>query len=52
MRFCDKAILLHNGDIVAAGNVWDVVTPANVKKVYGMDIAIEDIHGRPRVIVL
>ena len=52
MRFCDKSVLLYNGDIVAAGNTWDVVTPENVKMVYGIDIAIEDIYGRPRVIVL
>jgi iron complex transport system ATP-binding protein len=52
MRFCDKAVLLFNGDIISAGNVWDVITPENIEKVYGMEIAIEDIHGRPRVIVL
>lgn len=52
MRFCDKAVLLNKGNIVAAGDVWDVITPENIKKVYDMDIAIPDIYGRPRVVVL
>lgn len=52
MRFCDKAVLLNKGEIVAAGDVWDVVTPDNIKSVYGMDAAILDVYGRPRVIIL
>ncbi len=52
MRFCDKAVLLDDGDIVAAGDVWDVVTPENIKTVYGIDAEILDVFGRPRVIIL
>ncbi|WII10005.1 ABC transporter ATP-binding protein [Methanomassiliicoccales archaeon LGM-DZ1] len=52
MRYCDKAVILDGGVIVAAGKTEDVITPKIVKEVYGVDVIIDRNYGRPRVIVL
>ena len=52
LKFCDKVILMQDGRITAAGMTEDVITPDNVKSVYGVDIAIDRNYGRPHVIVL
>jgi len=52
LRFCDKAVLLHEGVIVAAGPVRMVLTAENIKKVYGIDVVIDESYSRPRVIIL
>lgn len=51
MRFCDKVILLHNGEIMAAGSTRMVLTPDNIKKTYGVDCIVDDSYGRPRVLI-
>lgn len=35
-RFCDRLVLLDRGRLVAAGNVANVLTPANLRSVYGV----------------
>ena len=52
MRFCDKAVILSGGKIIAAGDVEEVITPENIKKAYGVDIAIDRNYGRSHVIVI
>lgn len=37
VRFADHILLLHEGQIFAQGSVQDVVTPANLAHVYGID---------------
>lgn len=39
-RYCDQLILLCEGRVVAAGKVQEVLTPANIRKVYGVDAAV------------
>ncbi|MDR1690805.1 MAG: ABC transporter ATP-binding protein [Candidatus Methanoplasma sp.] len=52
MRFCDRIILLSEGRIVAAGPTRTVLTPANIKNVYGVDSVIDESYRRPRVLIL
>ena len=47
-RFSDFIIMLKDGKIFAVGKPDEAVTPENVRRVYGVDVAI---FGNPRVIV-
>ena len=51
LDFSDKAILLHNGQIVAQGKPEDIITPDNIKKVYGVKAKIVYVDGSPKVIL-
>jgi iron complex transport system ATP-binding protein len=37
VRFADHLVLLHEGQLFAQGSVDDVITPANLAHVYGID---------------
>ena len=52
MRFCDKAVILSDGEVRAAGVIEDVVTPELMRDVFGVDAAVEELYGRKRVIIL
>ncbi|UAL07437.1 MAG: ABC transporter ATP-binding protein [Candidatus Methanogranum gryphiswaldense] len=52
MRFCDKVVLLHNGNIMAAGPTRLVLNPKNIKTVYEVDAIIDDKYDRPRVLIM
>ena len=52
LKYCDKVILMQNGVITAAGKTEDVITPENIKKVYGIDVVIDHHYSRPHVIIL
>ena len=52
MKYCDKAILLHQGKVLAAGVPEDVITPENVRLVYGVEIVVGRHYDCPHVIVL
>ena len=52
VRYCSKVILMQNGLITAAGRTLDVITPENIKKVYGVDVVIDKNYGKPHIIVL
>ncbi len=52
MKYCDKALLLYEGRILAAGKPIEVITPENIRKVYGVEVAIDEHYDRPHVIVL
>lgn len=52
MRFCDKAVLLSEGRVLAAGRTEDVLNPDNIKKVYGVDSVIDNIYGRERILIM
>ncbi len=51
MKYCDKAILLYKGGILAAGDVTEVITPENIRTVYEVEIKIDDSYGRPHVVI-
>ncbi len=52
MRFCDKVLLLNNGEIISAGPTRMVLTPNNIKKVYDVDAIIDESYDRPRVLIV
>lgn len=52
LRFCDKVILLNDGRILAAGPTEEVITPENIRAAYGVDSVIENIYGRPRIMIM
>ena len=49
-RFSDKIIFLTDGRIYAAGEPGMVVTPENIKAVYGVEAVINNDFGRPHII--
>ena len=49
LRFCDRFLFLHGGTVFAAGDAA-VVSPENIRAVYGIDAAVETVCGRPVVI--
>lgn len=52
MRFCDHIVMMSDGHIAAAGIPREVLTPENIKAVYGVNAVIEHSYGRDRVIIL
>ncbi len=52
MRYCDKVVILSQGEIIAAGTTEEVITPENIRKAYGVEVAIDRNYGRPHVIVI
>ena len=44
-RFCDQAVLLHGGKIVASGSPTDAFDDALIKHVYGLDVTVEERDG-------
>ena len=53
-QFSERVILMDNGEIFAEGSPDNVLTPANIRKVYSMEVAITDnpLTGRFNVIPL
>jgi len=51
LRYSDKFIFLKNGTIYSAGS-REEVTPEMIEEVYGVSVAIEELHGHPVVIPL
>lgn len=52
MKYCNKVVLLYRGLVLAAGNPEDVITPENIRTVYGVEIVVDKNYGGPHVIVL
>lgn len=51
MKYCDKIILLHNGNIVSSGVPSEALSPDTIRRVYGVEAFVENIHGRYRVMM-
>jgi iron complex transport system ATP-binding protein len=51
-RFCDRLLLLADGDVVARGAPADVLTSATVERVFGVEAAVEPhpVTGTPTVV--
>lgn len=51
LRFCDRFVFLHGGTVFAAGD-HSVVSPENIRAVYGMESVVEQVAGVPVVVPL
>lgn len=51
LRFCDRFVFLHGGTVFAAGD-HSVVSPENIRTVYGMESVVEQVAGVPVVVPL
>ena len=49
-RFCDRLILLKQGQLIADGSPKEVLSPAHLASVYGIDAATV-IHGREQAVL-
>jgi iron complex transport system ATP-binding protein len=45
--YCDHVIVLQNGRVVGAGRTLEVLTPALIRSVYGVDATVLEVEGRP-----
>jgi len=52
LRFCDRILMIRDGETVAFGDSIDVLTPENISSVFGIECAISTDYGRPRIIIL
>lgn len=51
-RYCDRLVLIDRGTLVADGTLAEVLTPANLKAVYGIDARVELTGDWPTITTL
>jgi len=51
-RYCDRLVLIDSGTVVADGTPAEVLTPANLKSVYGIDARVELTGDWPTITTL
>ena len=53
-RFCDRLVILHDGQKIAEGTPWDVLTPGNLRAWFGVEGLVEPdpVTGKPHVLLL
>lgn len=51
-RYCKKVVILKDGRVLAQGDTAKVLTPANIRRAFGVRTEVTDIGGRMRVDVL
>ncbi|MDQ0249186.1 iron complex transport system ATP-binding protein [Sphingomonas kyeonggiensis] len=51
-RYCDRLVLIDGGTVVAEGTPAEVLTPANLKSVYGIDARVELTGDWPTITTL
>ncbi|MDI6810771.1 MAG: ABC transporter ATP-binding protein [archaeon] len=49
-RYADRIIMMNSGKIFAAGNPDSVLTPDNIKQVYGVEATVNNNNGRPYIV--
>ncbi len=49
LRFCGRFLFLHGGAVLAEGDA-SVVTPANIRAVYGIDATVAHVQDTPVVV--
>ncbi|MFD1747397.1 ABC transporter ATP-binding protein [Rhizobium helianthi] len=52
-RYCDEIIALREGSLIARGSPREVMTPDNLKRIYGVDFTIHQptYGGRPSALI-
>lgn len=46
MRFADRILLVHHGDMFSSGLPHEVLTPQNIRAVYEVEVEEISVHGR------
>jgi len=46
-RYADRIVMMNSGNIFAAGDPVSVLTPDNIKWVYGVEAVVNNNNGRP-----
>ncbi len=49
-RFCDRIVMMHDGQIFAIGNAASVLTAENIRLVYGVEVEINYSRSSPYII--
>ena len=49
-RYADRIIMMNGGEIFSAGDSVSVLTPESIKRVYGVEAEVHNIHGRPYIV--
>jgi iron complex transport system ATP-binding protein len=49
-RYCDKIVMMKQGEIFAAGKVSSVLTPEDIQSVYGVEVAVNYHNKIPNII--
>jgi iron complex transport system ATP-binding protein len=49
-RYADRIVLMNGGSIFAAGKPSSVLTPENIKHVYGVEAEVNNNNGRPYIV--
>lgn len=49
-RYADRIIMMTDGEIFSAGDSVSVLTPESIKRVYGVEAEVHNIHGRPYIV--
>lgn len=52
LRYCNKVLLMNDGHVEAFGRSEEVITEDSIRRVYGVDVRLEDLYGRRRLIVI
>lgn len=50
-KYSDELIMLSGGTVYAVGTPEEVITPENLREVYGVDARVVDDFGKPHVIL-
>ena len=51
LGFSQQVVVLHHGRLAAAGPALEVINPQLLRDVYGVDASLEQVRGRPLVMV-
>lgn len=51
LGFSDQVVVLHNGQLAAAGPALEVINEQLLREVYGVNARLEQVRGRPLVMV-
>ncbi|MHC1611002.1 MAG: ABC transporter ATP-binding protein [Candidatus Methanospirareceae archaeon] len=49
-RYADRIVMLNGGTIVEAGDPSSVLTPENIREVYGVAAEVKNNNGRPYIV--
>jgi len=49
-RYSDRIIMMNSGEIFSAGDPVSVLTPDNIKWVYGVEAEVNNNNGRPYIV--